>query len=108
MRPSSFQTTSTSPLRSAGWQTVETGRVIPDAGREVVVDVDLVDAGVSKAPHWRFSDCEPSVFAALAQSEMADRKRSGSLSRGVEQAPPLETPQLHGEGFPPRAPPAGC
>ena len=35
---------------------------------------------------------------------MADRKRSGSLSRGVEQDSPPGTPQLHGEGRPSPSP----
>ena len=52
----------------------------------------------SRASCCRSSDCEPSVF------EMADRKRSGSFSRGGEQAPPWPPPQFHGEGLPSPSP----
>ena len=45
-RRSSFQTTSTSPVRSARTQSVESRAVVAYAGREVVVDVAGVDAGV--------------------------------------------------------------
>ncbi len=44
-RRSSFRTASTSPLRRARWQAAETRPVVPDTGREVVADVDRVDAG---------------------------------------------------------------